>query len=85
MAEGGGGDGKENISGNEAAHPARQTIRAYNNIKRRTEGGNTRLKVKAALFYADNMMVSSTNQVWLQTEFNTLTGLFDWVGLNTNV
>ena len=30
-------------------------------------------------------MVASTNPGWLQTVFNTLTGLFDQVGLKTNV
>ena len=30
-------------------------------------------------------MVASTNKVWLQTVFNMLTRLFDWVGLRKNV
>ena len=30
-------------------------------------------------------MVASTNPVWLQNEFDTLTGIFDRVGLRTNV
>ena len=41
--------------------------------------------MQAALFYADNRMVASTNPVWFQTVFDTLTGLFDWLGLNKNV
>ena len=30
-------------------------------------------------------MLAYTIPIWLQTTFDTLTGLFDWVGLNTNV
>ena len=30
-------------------------------------------------------MVASTNPVWLQNAFDTLTGIFDRVGLRTNV
>ena len=44
-----------------------------------------RLKLKAAFFYADDGMVASTGPVWLQTAFNTITGIFDWVGLTMNV
>ena len=60
-------------------------IRVCDNIKRRTEGGHTLLKVQAALFYADNRMVDYANSVWFQTVFDSLTGLFDWVGLNKNI
>ena len=38
-----------------------------------------------ALFYADNGMVASSDPRWIQGEFNTLVGLFDMVGLRTNV
>ena len=41
VAEGGGDDGRENSSGNEAFHPARQKIRACDDRKRWTEGGHT--------------------------------------------
>ena len=44
-----------------------------------------RLMVKAELFYADYGVVPSTDLEWLQTEFNFMTGLFDRVGLRTNV
>ena len=30
-------------------------------------------------------MVASTNTGWIQTAFDTLMGLFNWVGLRTNV
>ena len=36
---------------------------------------------QAALFYADDGMVTSPDPVWLQGAFNTLLGLFDRVGL----
>ena len=40
---------------------------------------------QAALFYADNSMVASSEIRCLQIAFNTLVGLFDRVGLRTNV
>ena len=43
------------------------------------------MKVKAALFYADDGLVASTYLGWTQSVFETLTGLFDQVGLQKNV
>ena len=40
---------------------------------------------KAALFYADDGMVASSNPRWLQWAFNALVGFFDCVGLHINV
>ena len=40
---------------------------------------------QAPLFYADDGMVASYDPLWLQGAFNTLVGLFDRVGLQTNV
>ena len=40
---------------------------------------------QAALLYADDGMVASSDPRWLQGAFNTLVGLFDKVGLRTNV
>ena len=40
---------------------------------------------QAALFYADDGMVASSDPRWLQWDFTTLVGLFDRVGLQTNV
>ena len=40
---------------------------------------------QAALFYADNGMVASSDPGWIQGAFNTLVGLFDRVGLRPNV
>ena len=43
------------------------------------------IKVKTAFFYVDDRMVASTDPGWLQTMFAMITGLFDRVGLRTNV
>ena len=40
---------------------------------------------QAALFYADDGLVASSDPRWLQWAFNTLVGLFDHVGLHKNV
>ena len=40
---------------------------------------------QATLFYADNGMVASPYPHWIQGAFSTLVGLFDRVGLQTNV
>ena len=81
VAEIAGGDSSKD----EAEHPEGRTIRASNNGKWRTEEGHTRLKVKELFLYADKRMVASTNLGWIQTAFDILTGLFDRVGLKTNV
>ena len=39
---------------------------------------------QAALFYADDGMLTSSNPQWLQWAFTQLVGLFSRVGLNTN-
>ena len=48
-------------------------------------GEHTQLKVKEAFLYADNGILASTNLGWIQTVFDILTGLFDQMGLKTNV
>ena len=50
---------------------------------RRREWGRER-RHQAALFYADDGMVASTDPRWLQWAFTILVGLFDRVGLKTN-
>ena len=82
MAEGGGGDDRYNSSNIEVSHLARQMIRDRNKGRRWTEEG---LKVQEAIFCAYDGMVASTNPRWLQTEFDVLLGLFERVGLKTNV
>ena len=39
---------------------------------------------QAALFYADDGMIASSDPRWLQWDFTVLVGLFDSVGLKTN-
>ena len=41
--------------------------------------------MKAEFFYADDGVVAPTDPGWLQSAFDFLTGLFDRVGLQTNV
>ena len=66
----------------DAAQPEGRTIRASDNGRRRTEEGDTWLKLKAVLFYSDNRMVASTNSGCIQTAFDMLTGIFDRVVMN---
>ena len=40
---------------------------------------------RANFFYADYGLVASTDPVWLQRAFDTLTGMFERVKLRTNV
>ena len=82
MAEGDGGDERDDRSGDKAAQLARWMIRARMYGRRRTEEG---VKVWEAILYAGNRMVASTNSGWLQIAFYMMTGLFDWVGLKTNI
>ena len=49
--------------------------------KRKEEG----LKVRESIFCADDGMIASTDPGRTQTAFDTLTGLFDRVGMKTNV
>ena len=55
------------------------------NSQRREEEGHQRLTVKSAFLYANYWMVASTDPGWLQQVFETLTGLFDRGGLQTNI
>ena len=82
MAEGVGGDDRDDSSDDEVGQPEIRKIRVRNNKRRRTEEG---LKVQEEILYADGGMVAFTNLGWLQTEFEMLTGLFDRVGLKKNV
>ena len=49
------------------------------------EEWHARLTVKAALFYADDDMVASTDLGLIQLEFDTLTGIYEQVGLQINI
>ena len=65
----------------EATHPERRAIRVCGDGQRRTEEG---LNIWEAILYEDDGMLDSTNPGWLQTIFDTLTGLFEQVGLKKN-
>ena len=51
----------------------------------RAEEGHTRLTAKTDFYYVNNKLVDSTYPGWIQSEFDTLMGLFNRVGLRTNV
>ena len=53
-------------------------------IEKREERGEEG-RHQAALFYADDGMVASSDPCWLQWAFNALVSLFKRVGLCTNV
>ena len=57
---------------------------ALNESEKRGERGKEG-RHQSALFYADDSMVESSNPCWLQWAFNDLVGLFDRVGLQTNI
>ena len=40
---------------------------------------------KAAFLYSENGLIASTNPVWLHWEFDVLIGIFERVGIRTNV
>ena len=41
--------------------------------------------VKEELFYAEDVLVASTDPGWIQPVFDTLTGIFGGIGLRENV
>ena len=43
------------------------------------------MTVKEEFFYVEDGVVASTDPGWIQLAFDMLTGLFDRVGLRTNV
>ena len=58
------------------------TIAVTEAEKRRERGREGRHQ--AALFYADDSMLASSDPQWLQWAFTQLVGIFDRVGLHTN-
>ena len=40
---------------------------------------------KLVLFYVNDVLLYSTNLVWPQCIFNVIIGIFEWVGIITNV
>ena len=67
------------------AQTAGRTIRDRDDSRRWAEEVYQQLMVKVELFYVDDGMVASTDPGWLQSAFDTLTGIFDRVGLRANV
>ena len=49
------------------------------------EGRGQEGRHQSALFYADDSMVASSDPGWMQGAFDTLVGIFDRVGLRTNI
>ena len=41
--------------------------------------------LRSAFFYAENGLIASTDNEWLQGASDTLTGFFNGVGLHTNI
>ena len=78
------GGGSSNEDG-DAAQTAGRKIRERDDRRQWAEEGHARLTVKAAFFYVDNGLVASTNLGWFQSAFDTMTELFNWVGLWENV
>ena len=60
-------------------------IRERYNGRPLAQEGHETLTGNASFFYTDDRMLASTDLGWLQSVFDTLKGLFGWVGLRTNV
>ena len=78
----GGGNSDDN---GDTEHTAGTTIRECDHVRRRAEEVNASLMVKAALFYADYGLVDSIDPGWIQSAFDTLTEIFDWMGMQNNI
>ena len=61
------------------------TIQEQDEGQRRVEEGHALMMLKSALFHVDGRMVASTDPLWVQSEFDTLTWIFDLLGLRTNI
>ena len=83
VAEQGGEDRRDDDR--DAVQIAGMKIWEQDDSRRRMEEGHARLTVKASFFYAYNGMYASTDPGWIQLVFDTLSGLFNRVGLQTNV
>ena len=62
-----------------------RTIRERDDGRRRADEGHASLTVQVLFFYADDGLVAYTDPGWLQSEFDTLTRIFDRVGMRKNV
>ena len=75
------GRGSSSDDNGDASQTAGRKIRERDDVRRQAEEGHERLMVKAEFFYVENRMVDSTDPGWLQSEFDTLTGIFYRVGI----
>ena len=76
--------GKSSGDKGDDGHTPGKTIQDRYDRKQWAEEGHQRLTIKAALFYADDEVVASTDLGWLHSVFDFLTGMFDRVGLQNN-
>ena len=60
-------------------------IQEQDNGHRQVEEGHARMMLKSELLLVNSRMVASKYPVWVQSEFETLTEVFDRVGLRTNI
>ena len=67
------------------AQPVGRKNRERDDGQRRADEVHASLTVKSSFSYADTGLVDSTDPGWIQSESDTLTGLFDRVGLRTNI
>ena len=69
----------------DGAKTAGSTIWDQDGGRRQAEEGHQQLTVNSAFFYSNDGVVVYTYLGWLQLAFDKLTGIFDRVGLRTNV
>ena len=65
------------------AQTAGRTIWEQDDGRQRADEGHISLTVSVALFYADDGLVDSTDLGLIQSAFDTLTGIFNRVGVRT--
>ena len=49
------------------------------------KGWGREIQQRDKFFYMDDGLIASTHPEWLQGAFDVLTGMFNWVGLKTNI
>ena len=77
--------GESSDDDGDVAQTVERTIREQDDGRRQAEEGHASLMMKSAFFYADDGVVASTDPGCLQSEFDTLTGIFGRVRQQTNV
>ena len=69
--------GKSSGDKGNGAQTVGRLIRDRDDGRKWAEEGHQQLTAKAAFFYADDGVVTSTDPGWLQSAFDLMTGLFD--------